>query len=139
MTTPTPAPANPPQPHDARGVPAGYNFKPEWEVSPCDTKARMDAREPNLLVLDCRRPDEHQLARIPGATLIPMNEIDRRTDELEDDDLGKSRPIIVHCHHGARSLRVTATLRGLGFTNVFSMAGGIESWSVAIDPRVPRY
>lgn len=68
-----------------------------------------------------------------------MNEIERRADELESDDGRKDAPIIVHCHHGVRSMRVTATLRGLGFTNVRSMAGGIDLWSLDVDPRIPRY
>lgn len=124
-------------------LPAGYAFKPDWEVTPAQTRERM-ASEPALLLLDCRRPEEFQVARIGGAVLVPMAEIEQRADELVADsgpaaELGKDRPIIVHCHHGMRSLRVTATLRGLGFTNVKSMAGGIDQWSVAVDQGVPRY
>ena len=129
-------------PTDA-SLPAGYAFKPDWEVTPLQTREKMTA-EPAVLLLDCRRPEEFQAARINGAVLVPMSEIEQRADELIADDgpaagLGKDRPIIVHCHHGMRSLRVTATLRGLGFTNVKSMAGGIDQWSVAVDPSVPRY
>jgi rhodanese-related sulfurtransferase len=124
-------------------LPAGYLFKPDWELTPRQTAERLKT-DPALLLLDCRRPDEFAVARIAGSTLIPMAEIEQRADELVADDgpaasMGKDRPIIVHCHHGVRSLRVASTLRGLGFTNVRSMAAGIDQWSVAIDPSVPRY
>jgi rhodanese-related sulfurtransferase len=130
----------PPPPLDARGLPVGYPFKPDWEVTPRDTRSAMRAGEADRpVLLDCRRPDEWDRARIEGAVLIPMADVERRADELETDDGRRDRPIIVHCHHGARSLRVAATLRALGFTDVRSMAGGIDLWSIDIDPRVPRY
>lgn len=136
---PTPPSPPPPAPAlDARGLPIGYSFKPDWEVTPRQTRDAIRS-EPNTLLLDCRRLDEHQLTRIEGAVHIPMDQIERRADELVDDDDDKSRPIIVHCHHGMRSLRVAATLRAMGFSQVRSMAGGIDLWSIDIDPAVKRY
>jgi rhodanese-related sulfurtransferase len=132
------APSLPPDPSiDARGLPVGYAFKPDWEITPRDTLDALNAN--HAFLLDCRKPDEFAAARIDGSTLFPMAEVPRRFDEIEDAAGGKDRPIIVHCHHGRRSLQVTATLRGLGFTNVLSMAGGIDLWSRTIDPAVPRY
>lgn len=125
-------------PLDPHGLPLGYPFKPDWEVTPRQTRDALKG-EPRPILLDCRRPDEHQLTHIKDAVLIPMADIERRADELLGDDDDKSRPIIVHCHHGMRSLRVTATLRALGFTNVKSMAGGIDLWSIDIDTSVKRY
>lgn len=129
-----------------RGLPRGYAFKPEWEVTPLEAKRLLDTGrlggEPSRargVLLDVRRPDEWEKCRIDGATLIPMQEIERRADEIEDDDGGRTRPVVVYCHHGVRSLRVTATLRAMGFTDVRSMAGGIDAWSMAVDPGVPRY
>ncbi|HUO08014.1 MAG TPA: rhodanese-like domain-containing protein [Phycisphaerae bacterium] len=111
-------------------------INPEWEVHPAQL-AECRTKEPNLLLLDVRRPDEFAKAQIPGATFIPMNEIEARLEsELAAQ---KSRAIIVFCHHGARSLRVTAFLRHHGFTNVLSLAGGIDAYSLIIDPSVPRY
>jgi rhodanese-related sulfurtransferase len=89
-----------------------------------------------LLLLDCREPHEHQTARIEGARLIPMREISARLAELEPH---KGERIVVHCHHGGRSLRVTHFLRQQGFSQVQNMAGGIDAWSLEIDPSVPRY
>lgn len=106
-----------------------------WEVSPSDA-AELLKRDASALLLDCRTPDEHATARIAGSVLIPMQEIEARINELagREDDM-----IVVHCHHGVRSLRVTAFLRQRGFENAVSMAGGIDRWSLEVDPAVPRY
>lgn len=88
------------------------------------------------LLLDCRTAEEFALARIDGAVLIPMQEIPQRLGALESH---RDRPLIVHCHHGMRSLRVAGWLREQGFSRATSMAGGIDAWSTTIDPRVPRY
>jgi adenylyltransferase/sulfurtransferase len=91
---------------------------------------------PKPLILDCRTAEEHAIARIEGALLIPMQEIAERLSEIE---AWRDKPIIVHCHHGVRSLRVTHFLRDKGFSQVQSMKGGIDAWSVEVDPSVPRY
>jgi adenylyltransferase/sulfurtransferase len=98
-------------------------------------KARLDASE-NFLLLDCREPDEHALVAIAQARLIPMSELAARVGELEPFRI---RPIVVHCHHGGRSLRVVQWLRGQGYALAQSLAGGIDQWAVAIDPSLPRY
>jgi len=89
-----------------------------------------------FLFLDCREREEHALARIPGTVLIPMGELASRLDELESF---RARRIVVHCHHGGRSMRVTEWLRRQGFPCVQNLAGGIDAWSQEIDSRVPRY
>ena len=93
------------------------------------------SKSPTLL-LDCRTPEEYAIAKIDGAVLIPMQEIAERLAELEP---WRDKPIIVHCHHGVRSLRVTHWLREKGFSLAQSMMGGIEAWSLDVDPAVPRY
>ena len=65
-----------------------------------------------------------------------MNEVEARLSELE---AWKDKPLVVHCHHGMRSMRVANFLRANGFPQAQSMAGGIEAWSVEIDDSVPRY
>jgi len=94
-----------------------------------------DSGEPFLL-LDCREPDEHAIARIPGSVLVPMNQVSERIGELESQRGGR---IVVHCHHGGRSLRVTRWLRAQGFAGAQNMQGGIDAWSLEIDPATPRY
>ena len=105
------------------------------EVDVQTVKQLRDAGE-DFLLLDCREPDEFQLARIEGATLIPMNQIPARLNELADR---RDKRMIVHCHHGGRSMRVTEWLREQGFGQVQNMAGGIDAWSQQIDGKVPRY
>ncbi len=102
----------------------------------CQTvKRKLDAGE-SFLFLDCREKDEYATANIKGTVLIPMSELVDRVKEL---DAHKDQEIIVHCHHGGRSLRVTNWLRQQGFAKATNMAGGIDQWSQAIDPSVPRY
>jgi adenylyltransferase/sulfurtransferase len=110
-------------------------INPEWEVHPAEVKKRLDKSE-DLLLLDCRRQNEWETARIQGATLIPLHELDGRAGEVA---AFKDRPVIVYCHHGVRSMNGTAILRKAGFKNVHSMAGGIDAWSMIVDSGVPRY
>jgi len=122
------------------GLPAGYPFRADWEVTPRQVREMMtSATGVRPLLVDCRRSDEWDLCRIAGAVHLPMEETERRADELEDEEGGRSHPVIVYCHHGRRSLRVAAALRALGFTDVRSMAGGIDLWATDIDPSVARY
>ena len=105
-----------------------------FEITPSAVKAGVDAGG-RLRLLDVREPAEHAVARIDGAQLIPMRAIPQNLQELEDDDA----PLIVFCHHGVRSLSVVEWLRRRGMENCQSMAGGIDRWSIDIDPAVPRY
>lgn len=125
---------------DELGLPKGYTFRPDWEVTPRQTQEELalpTAQRP--LLLDCREPDEWALCRIEGAVLVPMGQVEQRLDELEDDALGRGRRVIVYCHHGRRSLRVVGALRAHGFAGAVSMAGGIDAWSLGVDASVPRY
>ncbi len=105
------------------------------EVAPADVKRMLDASEGFVLV-DCREPDEHKTVHIQQATLLPMSELANRVEELAAHRNGR---IVVHCHHGGRSLRVTRWLREQGFPGAQSMAGGIDQWAAEIDPTLPRY
>ena len=93
-------------------------------------------QQPNApLLLDVREPWEHQTASLPNSLLMPMGEVTSRAHTELDPDA----PIVVMCHHGARSLSVTMWLRDQGFTHAQSLAGGIDAWSRFVDPEVPRY
>lgn len=105
------------------------------QIHPTDVKAKLDAGEPVVLV-DCREPEEYALCHIAGSTLIPLGDLQRRADEIEAPDGGL---VVVYCHHGVRSISGAMMLKLAGHANVASMAGGIEAWSVLVDPRVPRY
>ena len=110
---------------------------PAIEISAADAAlAIRDTPRDARLLLDCRTPEEHATAKIEGAMLLPMQELPERVSEIA---AWKDRPIIVHCHHGMRSLRVAKWLREQGFTLAQSMQGGIDAWSTDVDPAVPRY
>lgn len=111
--------------------------EPRWEYSPREVKSLLERRPLPVLLVDCREPDEHATARIDGAVLIPLGELASRAPEV--DRLADERPVIVYCHHGVRSLKAAAILRRAGLEDAASMAGGIDAWSLQIDPSVPRY
>ncbi|MEK9952758.1 MAG: rhodanese-like domain-containing protein [Curvibacter sp.] len=104
-----------------------------------DTWVRKVQAHGRPLVLDVREPQELQQARLqPAADYdlvhIPMGVIPPRLNELDP-----SRPVACLCHHGGRSARVAEFLRHQGFTHVVNITGGINAWSVQVDPSVPRY
>ena len=105
------------------------------EVSCRDVQTRLDQGD-DLLLLDCREQTEFDIVSIAGATLIPMSELQARAAELADH---QSRDVIVVCHHGGRSQQVATWLRQQGFARAQSMAGGIDRWSLEINPVLPRY
>lgn len=101
-----------------------------------DEVAGLRARNEDFLLLDVREPDEVATASIPGSIHIPLREIPSLVFSALPD---KDRRIVVHCHHGMRSARVTEYLLQLGYTQVQNMAGGIDEWSRTIDSSVPLY
>jgi rhodanese-related sulfurtransferase len=106
----------------------------DYEISAEVVKQKLDQREPFTL-LDVREPWEFETARIEGAKLMPMGDVPSRAhQELDPDD-----SIVVVCHHGVRSMNVTAWLRQQGFEKAQSMRGGIDAWSRHVDQGVPVY
>jgi adenylyltransferase/sulfurtransferase len=85
-------------------------------------------------LIDVREPFEFEICAIPGAEPIPMRQIPEHLG-----DLPREKHLLIHCHHGARSLRVTEYLRAQGFPRVSNVAGGIEAWAEQIDPTLRRY
>jgi adenylyltransferase/sulfurtransferase len=105
------------------------------EATPGEVKTLLDGNA-EFLLLDCREAEEYAKACIPQATLLPMSELANRLGELE---AFRNKRIVVHCHHGGRSLRVANWLRQQSFAGAQSMTGGIDQWAVEIDPTLPRY
>ena len=104
------------------------------ELLPQQVKQRLDAGEP-LRLLDVREPWEFEAASIDGAKLVPMGDVPSRAhQELDPED-----HIVVVCHHGVRSMNVTAWLRQQGFEKAQSMRGGIDAWARRVDGSVPVY
>lgn len=105
----------------------------DYEITPKELRQHQEHND-ELLILDVREPWERQTASIADSRHIPMAELPARLQELDPE-----LHIVVYCHHGVRSLSVTARLRKEGYQKVQSMSGGIERWSLEIDPGVPRY
>lgn len=106
-----------------------------YEISPAEAQQKVASGE--AVLIDVREELEYQLCRIDGAELIPMNTIPQHLQRL--DGLADEKLLVVHCHHGMRSLNVVNWLRQQGVANCVSMAGGIDLWSTQVDPGVPKY
>ena len=104
-------------------------------MTPNELAARLRSANPPRL-LDVRQPDEHAFSALPNSTLIPLDELLERADEIEG---WKDEEVVVYCHHGIRSANAIAQLRAAGFTNLHNLSGGIDRWSIEVDPSVPRY
>lgn len=103
------------------------------QIQPADLQRALDAGVP-VVLLDVRQPDEYALCALPNSVLIPLGELAGRVDEVPAD----GTPVVVYCHHGVRSLSGAAILRAAGL-EALSLAGGIDRWSLSVDPAVPRY
>lgn len=109
-----------------------YEDRVNAEVSVRELKERKDRGE-ELFLLDVRETYEYELANLKGH-LIPLRQLKTRLGELDP-----SKEIIVYCHVGGRSARAVEFLRQNGFPKARNLEGGIDAWSVEIDPSVPRY
>lgn len=105
------------------------------EIDCQSVKQKLDSGD-EFLFVDCRNQNEYDHVKINGTTLIPMGEFVERLGEL---DGWQQKEVIVHCHHGGRSLNVVQYLRQQGFSHAVSMAGGIDVWAQEIDPSLARY
>ncbi len=106
------------------------------EISPRLLKEKLDAGEP-ICLIDVREAQEYAICRIESGELIPMNTIPRVLPELREK--AAAGPLVFYCHHGVRSLQTVAWLRHQGLAGCCSLQGGIDLWSVTVDPAVPRY
>ncbi len=102
-------------------------------ISATELKRKLDAQEDFLLV-DVREPYEFDIARTPGAKLLPLGELPSRMSELDS-----AQEIILLCKNGRRSAQAVRTLQEAGFSKLANVAGGIEAWADEIDPSVPKY
>jgi sulfur-carrier protein adenylyltransferase/sulfurtransferase len=104
------------------------------ELEPEEVVRRLKQDPHGVLLLDVREPFERELAVIEPSVHIPMGEVSQRLDELPRD-----RPIVVYCHGGGRSAMIAAYLESEGYRSVANLSGGIDAWSLTVDPKVPRY
>ena len=107
----------------------------ELEIAP-ETVAALQQTGIPFRLIDCREPEEWDTCRIEGGELLPLGELAQRyPGVLTNPD----EPVVIHCHHGMRSAKAALFLRQKGYSMVWSMARGIEGWSLEVDSTVPRY
>jgi adenylyltransferase/sulfurtransferase len=103
------------------------------EISAPALKQVLD-RAGEVVLLDVREPFEHQICRIEGSKLIPLGQLRMRVNELDPAD-----DIVVYCHTGVRSAQAAKVLKGLGFSKVTNLKGGIRAWTIEVDPSLRSY
>jgi sulfur-carrier protein adenylyltransferase/sulfurtransferase len=95
---------------------------------------QMRDRKEDFVLVDVRNPDEREICRIEGTQFIPLPNLPQCYHELPKDKL-----IVLHCHHGGRSMRALKILRSQGYSKLKNVAGGINAWAERIDTSMPRY
>ncbi len=104
-----------------------------YAISVKDLKDRLDKGD-KIFLLDVREPHEYSMAKIEGSVLIPLGTLPTSLDQLNTED-----EIVALCHRGMRSADAVGFLLQQGFSNVKNLVGGIDAWSIEVDPEVPRY
>jgi monothiol glutaredoxin len=105
---------------------------PIRQLSAPDLKVLLESGTAIELV-DVRTDEERAIAAIDGSRLL---------DQAYHDALllrDRETPIVFQCHHGIRSQNAAEYFRREGFRNLYNLRGGIDSWSLLVDPSVPRY
>ncbi|RFC47163.1 MAG: adenylyltransferase and sulfurtransferase [Verrucomicrobia bacterium] len=106
------------------------------EVEPVFIDAVRREGAPPFRLIDCREEDEHAHCHIEGDVLVPLS---RFVAEIAAALPGAEVPVVIYCHHGMRSAQAAGFLRSKGHALTFSLRGGIEAWSLEVDPSVARY
>ncbi|MEX2045036.1 MAG: rhodanese-like domain-containing protein, partial [Opitutus sp.] len=104
------------------------------EVSVTEARRLCDTAPDRTAIIDVREPYELEICRIEGAEHIPMRQIPDRADTLP-----AGKHLLVLCHSGGRSRRVTEFLRARGLSRVSNIAGGIDAWAEILEPAMRRY
>jgi monothiol glutaredoxin len=102
------------------------------QISASELKSMIDRGE-RFELIDVRTPAEREIAAIAGARLLDQ----AYHDELLGAD--PDTPMVFQCHHGIRSQHAAEYFRGKGFRRLFNLTGGIDAWSILVDPSTPRY
>jgi rhodanese-related sulfurtransferase len=94
----------------------------------------LSADRKSVALLDVREAWEFDVCRIEGSRHIPLAALPARLGELD-----LTRPTVVICHHGVRSLRAGAYLEHCGFADVVNLKGGVDAWARTVDPAMAVY
>jgi rhodanese-related sulfurtransferase len=98
-----------------------------------DVKQGAAMQSQGVLLVDVREPDEYAQGHAPGATLIPLGQLEQRLAELGSR---KDRPIALICRSGSRSGKAQVLLEKAGFTKAVNVEGGMNAWTQAGLPVV---
>jgi adenylyltransferase/sulfurtransferase len=119
-----------------------FGFGEEGDIGECPIELSVEeaksllasASTPRVYLLDVREPFEREICFIEGSVNIPFQQVATALEALP-----KGRRILVHCHHGARSMQIVKFLRSKGFDGVSNVGGGIHAWADRIDSTMNRY
>lgn len=103
-------------------------------ITPTELKGRLDKGK-DFRLIDVREADEWAIGKLPGAELIPLSKF----QQLAPQELNPDETIVLYCHHGMRSAKAQGFLKAQGYHDVLNLTGGIDAWSVQVDPAVKRY
>jgi sulfur-carrier protein adenylyltransferase/sulfurtransferase len=121
------------------GIPSNKEPQsPMQTISVTDLKAKLDSGAQDFVLLDVRNPHEVEIAKIPGAVLVPLAEIENGEGIAKIQALAADKTLIVHCKAGGRSAKAIEILSTHGITGI-NVTGGITAWSREVDPSVPEY
>jgi rhodanese-related sulfurtransferase len=112
---------------------AGHEAEQKMQVAPEELSRRLQESNPPMIV-DVRAREEWDAVHIEGSEFLTQDLMQEMMTDWEKD-----REIVFLCHHGVRSLDAAAFFAGHSFSNVKSLSGGIDAWSVQVDPSLPRY
>ncbi len=111
---------------------------PFGQISASELAARLPQEQEQLQLIDVREPEEIAIASVAGFEILPLSQFEQWSSQIHSRfDLDKET--IVMCHHGVRSAQMCQWLVSQGFTHVNNLVGGIEAYSVDVDPSIPRY